>query len=175
VKDVTIEQQVKLNELLTTSDDSRQSWLDKLRKGPTRISSPALIQALQRIETVRALGISLPTVHVPQNRLDSLARFANTVKVSVIERLPPTRRLATLVAFVHNLEASTQDDALDVLDMLLRELFSKAKQSDRKARLRSLKDLDKSAITLADACRMVLNPKFSNAKLRSCIYATIGQ
>ena len=45
-------------------------------------------------------------------------------------RPPEARRIATLVAFVHCLEASAQDDALDVLDLLLRELFSRAEKED---------------------------------------------
>lgn len=147
MRDVSLEQQARLDHLLTVADDSRQSWLDKLRKGPVRISGPALVQALGRVETVRALGITLPVVQVPPSRLAFLARFAGTAKASAVSRLPPVRRFATLAAFVHSLEASTQDDALDVLDMLLRELFSKAEQADCKARLRSLKDLDKAAST----------------------------
>lgn len=58
--------------------------------------------------------------------------------------------------------------------MLLRELFSKAEQADRKTRLRSLKDLDKAASTLADACRILLDPELSDGELRTRIYATIG-
>jgi len=59
------------------------------------------------------------------------------------------------VAFIHCLEASAQDDALDVLDLLLRELFTKAEKEDRKVRQRTIKDLDRAAATLAEACRMM--------------------
>lgn len=89
------------------------------------------------------MGIRLPsTASVPPSRLASLARFANTAKVSAVARLPSARRLATLVAFVHDLEATAHDDALEVLELLLNELFGAAMQADKKARLRSLKDLD---------------------------------
>ena len=132
------------------------------------------MQALLRIETVRGLGIKLPAGHVPRSRLAPLARFANTVKVSAVARLPALRRTATLVAFVHSLEASAQDDALDVLGMLLRDLFAKAEQADRKARLRTLKDLDQAASTLAQACRMVLDPSLPDGELRERVYAAVG-
>ena len=101
-----------------------------------RVSGPALVQALLRIETVRGLGITLPATPVPPSRIAALARFANTVKVSAVARLPVARRTATLVAFIHSLEASAHDDALDVLAILLRDLFAKAEQADRKVRLR---------------------------------------
>jgi TnpA family transposase len=173
---VSAEQQAKLEALLAVAEGSRQSWLDKLRKGPVRVSGPALVQALRRVETVRELGITLPAAaHIPRSRLASLARFAGTVKVTVLDRLPPARKLATLAAFVHSMEAAAQDDALDVLDMLLRELFSKAEHADRRARLRSLKDLDQAATTLAEACKLMLNPDVPDSSLRERIYDAIGR
>ncbi|EPM91143.1 Tn5045 transposase, partial [Pseudomonas syringae pv. actinidiae ICMP 19070] len=128
VRGVTDEQCQRLDDLLKLASGRLQSRLDRLRKGPVRVSAPALVMALQRIETVRGLGIKLPGTHVPPSRIAALARFAGTVKVSAIARLPQVRRIATLVAFVHCLEASAQDDALDVLDLLLRDLFTKAEK-----------------------------------------------
>ena len=82
--------------------------------------------------------------------------------------------MATLVAFVHCLEATAQDDALDVLDMLLRDLFAKAEQADRKTRLRTLRDLDKAATILAKACRILLDPALSDDTLRAQVDAAVG-
>jgi len=140
-----------------------------------RVSAPALVLALQRIETVRGLGIKLPGSPVPPGRIAALARFAGTVKVSAVARLPDLRRTATLAAFVHCLEAGAQDDALDVLDQLLRELFSKAEKEDRKVRQRALKDLDRAASTLAEACRMLLDPDVPDDRLRERVHAVIGR
>lgn len=175
VRDVTEAQRQRLDDLLKPAEGNRQSWLDRLRKGPVRVSAPSLVLALQRIETVRGLGIKLPGPHVPPSRIAALARFAGTVKVSAVARLPDARRIATLVAFVHCLEASAQDDALDVLDLLLRELFTKAEKEDRKVRQRTLKDLDRAASTLAQACRMLLDPGLSDSELRERVYADIGR
>ena len=175
VRGVTVEQRQRLDDLLKPAEGSRQSWLDRLRKGPVRVSAPALVLALLRIESVRSLGIKLPGRHVPPSRIAALARFASTAKVSAVARLPQARRIATLVAFVHCLEASAQDDALDVLDLLLRELFTKAEKEDRKVRQRSLKDLDRAASTLAEACRMLLDPELPDGELREHVYASIGR
>ena len=68
------------------------------------------------------------------------ARFANTAKVTAINRLPASRRMATLVAFALCTEATAHDDALEVPEALLRDLFSNAEKADKKARMRSLKD-----------------------------------
>ena len=94
---------------------------------------------------------------IPPSRLASLARFAGTAKVTAIKRLPAIRRLATLAAFVHDLEATAHDDALEVLERLLRDRFGQAMTADKKARLRTLKDLDQAATTLAGACQIVLD------------------
>lgn len=174
VCDITQTQRQRLDDLLKPMEGSRQSWLDKLRKGPVLISAPSLIKALQRIETVRGLGIRLPGTHVPPSRIAALARFASTVRVSAVARLPEARRIATLAAFVHCLEASAQDDALDVLDQLLRKLFTDAEKEDRKVRQRTLKDLDRAASTLAEACQMLLDPGLPDGELRERVYATIG-
>lgn len=172
---VTDAQGQRLDDLLKPVEGSRQSWLDRLRKGPVRVSAPSLVLALQRIETVRGQGIKLPGTPVPPSRIAALARFASTVKVSALARLPDARRIATLVAFVHCLEASAQDDALDVLDLLLRELFTRAEKEDRKVRQRTLKDLDRAASTLAQACRMLLDPGLPDGELRERVYAAIGR
>jgi TnpA family transposase len=174
-RDVSDVQRQRLDELLAPAEGGRQSRLDQLRKGPVRVSAPALVHALQRVETVRGLGIKLSDIHVPPSRIAALARFASTVKVSAVARLPEARRIATLVAFVHCLEASAQDDALDVLDLLLRELFTKAEKEDRKVRQRTIKDLDRAASTLAEACRMLLDPGLPAGELRERVYVAIGQ
>ena len=175
LRGVTQAQRQRLEDLLKPAEGSRQSWLDRLRKGPVRVSAPSLVLALQRIETVRGLGIKLPGTHVPPSRIAALARFAGTVKVSAVARLPDARRIATLVAFVLCLEASAQDDALDVLDLLLRELFTKAEKEDRKVRQRTIKDLDRAASTLAQACRMLLDSDLPDGELRERVYAAIGR
>ncbi len=173
VRDVTDEQRTRLEELLKVSPQGRSSWLDKLRSGPVRVSGRALVQALHRLQTVRDLGIRLPETGVPPNRLASLARFAGTAKVTAISRLSPIRRLATLVAFVHCLEATAQDDVLEVLDTLLNEFFSNAVKADRKARLREIKDLDQAATILAAACRTLLDSEFKDNALRDSIFARV--
>ena len=173
---VSPEQRSRLEGLFEpVAADSRQSLLDQLRKGPVRVSAPALVLALERIETIRGLGIRLPRKAVPRGRMASMARFAGTAKVSAIARLPEARRTATLVAFVHSLEASAHDDALDVLDQLLRQLFGNARKADGKTRQRSLKDLDRASSTLAEACGMLLDPDLPDGELRGRVYAAIGQ
>jgi TnpA family transposase len=138
------------------------------------VSGPALVQALLRLHSVRELGIKLPaTARIPATRVAALARFAGAAKASAVLRLPNPRRLATLVAFVHCLEATAQDDALEVLEALLRELFGDASKADKKARLRTLKDLDQAAATLVNACQLLLDASVPDAELRATLFEKI--
>lgn len=68
------EQQARLESLLVVPLGSRNSALDRLRTGPVSVSSPALVQALQRLHVVRGLGITLPAiVRIPATRVAALA------------------------------------------------------------------------------------------------------
>jgi TnpA family transposase len=102
-----------------------------------------------------------------------MARFAHTAKLTAITRLPPERRLATLVAFVHCLEATAHDDVLEVLEMLLRELFSSAEHEQKKTRFRTLKDLDQAARALGEACKFLFDPTILDNELRAKVFAQI--
>ena len=80
--------------------------LDQLRCSPTRYSAPALVRALNRLVMIRSFGISkLDVTKIPPTRLKSLARTALTVRAQAISRMTETRRIATLVAFIHVMEA----------------------------------------------------------------------
>ena len=149
IKNLSATQQEKLNDLLVVEEDEHLSLLDKLRKGPVSVSSTALVQALKRVESARNISVKLPLYRIPACKIATLARFANTAKITAINRLPFERKMATLVAFANHFESDSQDDSLDVLSMVLRDLFSKAKQENKNTRLRTLKDLDQATATLA--------------------------
>ncbi len=121
---------------------TRYSRLDSLRRGPTRVSAPALLAALQRHGELQALGIGkLDVSGVPPVRIKTLARYAATAWAPTIARMSRQRRIATLVAFVTVLEISALDDALDVLDGLITEIVAQAKRLGQKQRLRTLRHL----------------------------------
>ena len=51
------DQRTKLDELLVVPAGERVSPLERLRRGPTRSTAPALVEALRRLAEVRALGV----------------------------------------------------------------------------------------------------------------------
>src|SRR3546814_9109840 len=54
------------------------------------------------------------------------------------------RRAATIAALFHTLEAAAQDDAAELAEALLADMVQGAEAADKQARLRSLRDLDRS-------------------------------
>lgn len=171
IQSLSHEQQLKLETLISVPEGSNRSWFDQMRTGPTSISAPSLVRALGRLDMIRNYGVTLPSsTSIPPNRIAALSQFASRAKVTAISRLPQQRRLATLAAFMKTLEATAQDDALDILDKLLHEIFSGAAKSDQKARLRSLRDLDAAATTLANVCSLLIDPELADIKLRTLIF-----
>jgi hypothetical protein len=85
--------------------------------------------------------------------------------------MPDHRRLATLIAFVLNLEAIALDDALDLLDILITEIFADATRAGEKARLRTIKDLDEAAGRLGQVCGLLLDPSVPDSALREAVFA----
>ena len=171
---ISPEVKTKLETLLAVPDGGHHSLLDQLRKGPFRRSAPELVRALRRIEDVRTLGLTLVvSQRVPPSRLHTLARLAMTAKASALQRLPENRRLATLVAFATTLEAVAIDDALDLLDILITEMFSEATKAGQLARLRTLKDLEAAALQLSQVGRLILRPDVMDDQLRQSIFQTL--
>ena len=120
------EQRDQLKELLVVPAGARRSTLDRLRRGPTQPTAVGLVDALHRLTDARALGVGdLDFSSMPPGRLKLLARFASTARAKAIQRMPAERGIATLVAFACTLQASAQDDVLDVLDRLLTDLLAR--------------------------------------------------
>ena len=94
------EQIKELESLIVVTETSRNTLLDQWRTSPTRISSAALVNALKKMENIRAVEIGeLDISRIPPIRVKSLAKTAFTVKVQAIARMSKTKRIATLYQF----------------------------------------------------------------------------
>jgi len=110
---------------------------------------------------------------LPPGKITAWARFASAAKAQAVSRLSPDRRAATLLAFIHTLEASAGDDVIDVFDVVSTSMFSEASKSAKQAGLRSLHDLDVAALKLRDAAVIILNPKTPEDAVRTAIFQII--
>jgi TnpA family transposase len=173
---ITSDQRERLEALLVPPEGTRQSPLDRLRSGPTLQSPAELARAIQRLNEVRRLTVDLPqTDRLPKTRVLALARFASAAKAQAVARLPQERRSATLLAFIRTLEASAQDDVLDLFDIVVTRIFAEAIRKGREARLRSLRDLDAAAMTLSKVCTLVLETDIAAANLRNAVFSAVSR
>lgn len=172
----TIEQKEKLKTLLNIREGKRFSNLDYYRKNSTTISSNSFNLAIARYVELKDFGgQSIDFSHIPPIRLKMMARHAGMITAPKIAEMPEQKQIAILVAFVKTFKIAALDDALEVLDQLISEVITTAKRRVQKNRLRTLKDLDKSALALANVCALLLNDETNNDKLRDEIFAQISK
>lgn len=172
----TAQQRVKLEALLCLPEGTRISLFESYRKGPVSISAPSFNAAVDRYSELKAFGLQKFDFHnIPLSRFKSLARHAGVISMYSIARMTYEKRIAVLVAFVKAFEIIALDDALDILDLLIGDVATKAKRIGQKKRLRSLADLDKSALALADTCALILNDKTTDNQLRQVIFSRISK
>lgn len=169
---MTFDQQERLEALLVPPEGGRQSPLDRLRDGPVLQSTAELSRAVARLDEVRALAAGLPhTDRLPRTRVLAMARFTAAAKASAVARLPRDRRLATLIAFIRTLEATAQDDVLDLFDIVVSRIFVDAQNAGREARMRALRDLDAAALTLRQGWSLLLEQ--GDGDPREAVFATV--
>ena len=173
-RDVTRPQREQLDSLLVASEAGRPSPLDRLRDGPYLRSGAELSRAVSRLDEVRTLVMGLPgTAHVPPGRVTALARFAMVAKAQAVARLPKDRRAATLLAFVRTLEASAQDDVLDLFDIVVTTLFAEAAKVGKRTRLRTIRDLDAAALQLRHAGGVLMDDTVEDGAVRQAAFAVV--
>ncbi len=173
-RNVTHEQRAKLDALLIAGEGGRPSPLDRLRDGPYLRSGAELSRAVSCLDEVRVLTLGLPTTdHVPPGRVTALARFAAVAKAQAVARMPLERRTATLLAFVRTLEATAQDHVLELFDIVVTVLFTDAAKVGKKARLRTLRDLDAAALQLRQAGGVLMDDAVEDGAVRGAAFAIV--
>lgn len=168
------QQVTRLEALLVADEHSRQSPLERLRRAPTRVSVAGLVGALERLQEIRALGVGhINLSAVPPVRVQTLARYAAAARAQAIARMPPPRRHATLLAFAKVEEITALDDVLDLFDQLITAMLARVEHAGQQRRLRTLKDLDRAALLLRQACLVVLDPGCADRRVRDSVFASV--
>ncbi len=156
---LTPSQAAGLESLLSVPDGARISALERLRQGPTIASGKAMVAALNRIQEVSGLGVEAATVEaVPARRVAELARWGMSGKAPALRRHPSSRRLATLLATVVQLQAKATDDALELFDVLMtNDLMARAQRQSKADTLRRYPRLSRDAAICAAAAAVLLD------------------
>jgi TnpA family transposase len=169
-------QRQPLEALLDAERGELTMTLERLRAAPARRSPTELIHSLERLDAIRARTIR-PVIpkSLPSVLLLRLARFGQRVQPAILARLPEPRRTATLVALLHTLEATAQDDALELFEALVAEAVGDAAKAHQQARLRTLRDLDSAALKLAKGWRLLLQDTTPAQAWREHVFEMVPQ
>jgi hypothetical protein len=160
----SVEQARVLDLLLEVPEGARASGLERWRKGPADPTGRNLRLALVRVAEIHGVGIDTAAVRalVPVRRLVDVARYGMAAKAPALRRHPAARRLATLVATVVHLSASSVDDCLELFDLLMvTELLGKAQRETEKQRAAQHPRLARASAKLAAAVRVLLEASAS--------------
>ncbi|MFB7739490.1 Tn3 family transposase [Streptomyces sp. NPDC056112] len=152
-------QRAVLDSLLSVPPGARVSELDRLRRGPVRISGPQMKWALERAEEIAAFGMGEVDVSaIPPRRLAELSRYGVDGKASLLKRHSDSRRLATLLATAVYLTSRAVDDALDLLEVLIAtKLLARAERETMKEKLKALPRVERASAKLATAFQIVFD------------------
>jgi TnpA family transposase len=154
---LTTDQRARIDLLFAKADVGDLNRVDALRAPPSRRSQSEFLRHLDRLDAIRAFDLRpVPPKGVPAAVIERLARVARVGRPSAILALAEPRRTATVAALFYTLEAAAQDDAIELAEALLIDLFKTAEAAEEKKRLRSLRDLDAAALTLAGMSQRVL-------------------
>ena len=130
---LTDAQRQALDALLVTPPESgrgaRAGPLTDLRQPPGRPAPTTFLRLVARLQRIRAMGLD-PAVarQVHQNRLLRLAREGARYSPYFLQRFPPERRYATLVAFLLEAGAGLTDQALELHDRLMGQFHATSRQ-----------------------------------------------
>jgi hypothetical protein len=118
-----------LDDLLSLREGTKGSGLIWLRQPPGPPKPKHILTHLERLNTVRDLGLPDGLEHsIHQNRLLKLAREGGQMTAQHSRDLEPVRRYATLVAVILDTRATLIDEIIDLHDRIMGSLFSKAKR-----------------------------------------------
>ncbi len=120
----------RLDALLTVAPGWRQTRLAWLRQPPGTPSPPTILARIERLTSIRALGLDHTLARqVHQNRLLRLAREGGRYSPAFLARFEPTRRYATLVAFLIETAATLTDQILAMHDRLMTGYLRRSEQA----------------------------------------------
>jgi hypothetical protein len=153
---LTTGQRAVLDSLLSVPPGARVSELDRLRRGPVRISGLQMKWALERAEEIGDLGMGgeLDVCAIPPRRLAELSRYGVDGKASLLRRHGDSRRLATAAY----LTTRSVDDALDLLEVLIAtKLLARAERETAKQKMKTLPRVERASVKLATAFQVVFD------------------
>ena len=125
--DLTPEQRLKLDGLLDSRAETRQTYLGWVRQSLGAANPTNILSCLERLTFLRSLGIPVNwSARLHQNRLVQIAREGANTDVTHLRAFSEDRRYATLVVGVLDAMTVLTDEALEMHERYLGQQFKKA-------------------------------------------------
>lgn len=176
VSDLTLEQKDLLMTLLASQPEQSSTLFERLRTAPVNVSSRSLLLEISRLKEIRKYHFPwLFKQNIPVVRIRHLSRYASTAKVTALKRMSNLKKVAALRALIASLEASVQDDILIIFEKIVQDIFRGANRAYKQSRQRTLKDMDASALLLAQLGTIVLDETVPDSELREALYRQMSR
>jgi len=159
-----------LLELIEERDYGATINLDILRKPLMDDSRKEIVRGFERLKKFQAFSTeNWKMESIPEGRIKLLADYTFKIKAHLIQRMSEQKKLALLVAFVYVYKRKAMDEQILAISNFFETIFRHAKNKESKERLRTLKDLDKAALTLSDVVGLIMDSSDETKNFRQSI------
>lgn len=140
--------------------------MDILRTQLVDDSRKEIIRGFERLNQFQAFSTEKWNIgSIPEGKIRVLANYTFKAKAQLIQRMSGQKKLALLVAFVYIYKCKAMDEQILALSNFYETVFRRAKNTESKERLRTIKDLDRAASTLSDIVELVMSDFSDNSEL----------
>ena len=164
-----------LEALIAVESDQDRTPLAWLREWPEAPSQRNIAGVVERLQTIRNLGVGADREQrIHRARYAAIARETAILSAQHLSRFDAPRRLATLVVFAREMEASLTDAALVMFDKMLGGVFRRAERERKENVVDRAKTLDASMRALIGMAKAMLIAKDSGADQNTAVEGTLG-
>jgi TnpA family transposase len=164
-----------LEALIAVESDQDRTPLAWLREWPEAPSQRNLAGVVERLQTIRNLGVGADREQrIHRARYAAIARETAILSAQHLSRFDAPRRLATLVVFAREMEASLTDAALVMFDKMLGGVFRRADRERKENVVDRAKTLDASMRALIGMAKAMLMAKASGADQDTAVENALG-
>ena len=168
--DLTPEQRSKLDGLLDSRGESRQTYLGWVRQSLGAANPTNILSCLERLTFLRSLGIPATwSARLHQNRLVQIAREGANTDVTHLRAFNSDRRYGTLVAGVLDAMTELIDEALEMHERYLGQQFKKAERRHLAKFQENGKAINETLKRYAALGRALIDAKTQNADLFAAV------
>ena len=164
-----------LEALIAVESDQDRTPLAWVREWPEAPTQKNLVGVVERLQAIRNLGVGADREQrIHRARYAAIARETAILSAQHLSRFDAPRRLATLVVFAREMEATLTDAAIVMFDKMLGGVFRRADQTHKEHVVDRAKTLDASTRALLGMAKAMLAAKASGADQVATVERALG-